>query len=167
VSRNSAFGIRKRAQSSLVECSAVECYPEENGSWRSDRFVNQNQVSHSGREHTRSKVVLGSHWLWAVINDCNCKDGSNKCNHPIQNLLLLVTESRTWDILVSEVVTTINDNSNLLGENLKNIKITTSTLLDANVEAGIKNQYNRKVEHIYTDVSSPECWKYYKHFESW
>jgi hypothetical protein len=38
--------------------------------------------------------VLGSHWLWAVIIDCNCNSVSI---NPIQNPLLLVTEHRTSD----------------------------------------------------------------------
>jgi hypothetical protein len=39
--------------------------------------------------------VLDSHWLWAVIIDCNCNISASKPNLPIQNPLLLVTELRT------------------------------------------------------------------------
>jgi hypothetical protein len=38
--------------------------------------------------------VLGSHWLWVVIIDCNCNRSTNKSSHPIQNPLLLVTQIR-------------------------------------------------------------------------
>jgi hypothetical protein len=36
------------------------------------------------------------------------KEDGNKSNHPIQNHSLLVTEHRTRDILMSDVVTIIN-----------------------------------------------------------
>jgi hypothetical protein len=56
---------------SLSESSFVSC------EW----LVNQNQVSHSRRktrrEDSHSPVrmewFLGSHWLWAVVIDCDCK----------------------------------------------------------------------------------------------
>jgi hypothetical protein len=69
--------------------------PAENGSRGSDRFVNQNQVSHRGREDTRSAVrntASLSHWFWVVIVDCYCNRSAYKSNHPFQNPLLLVTE---------------------------------------------------------------------------
>jgi hypothetical protein len=50
-----------------------------------------------------------------IVSCCNLlslrvivKEGVNKSNHPIHNPLLLVTELQRRDILVSEVVTTIN-----------------------------------------------------------
>jgi hypothetical protein len=50
--------------------------------------------------------VLGSHWLRAVVNwlwlRVVIKEGVNKSNHPIQNLLLLVTEPRTRDHINKE-----------------------------------------------------------------
>jgi hypothetical protein len=56
----------------------VECQTADNGSWRSDRLVNQNQVCHGRREDTLSLVrnggVLDGHWLWTVIIVCNCKE---------------------------------------------------------------------------------------------
>jgi hypothetical protein len=53
-----------------VECSVVECQPADNGSWRSDRLVNQNQVSHSGREDTRSPVRNGASLRQSLIVSC-------------------------------------------------------------------------------------------------
>jgi hypothetical protein len=43
------------------------------------------------------ELVLGSHWLWAVIMGCNWNWNANKSNHPIQNPLLSVTQTpHTW-----------------------------------------------------------------------
>jgi hypothetical protein len=58
-----SFGIRKRAQ-----CSAVE--PAENGSWRSDWIINQNQVSDSRREDTRSPVMNEASLRQSLIVSC-------------------------------------------------------------------------------------------------
>jgi hypothetical protein len=48
--------------------------------------------------------VLASHWFWAVIIDLNCNRSANKFKYPIQNPLLLVTEPRTPDSIVSLTV---------------------------------------------------------------
>jgi hypothetical protein len=53
-----------------VQCSAVECYPADNGSWRCDRFANQKQASHSGREDIRSPVRNGASLRQSVIVSC-------------------------------------------------------------------------------------------------
>jgi hypothetical protein len=67
----------------------------------SSPIVNQNQISHSGREDSRrmrenENGVLGSHWL---LSSCNwlwlrviVKEAVNKSNYPIKNPLLLVTQ---------------------------------------------------------------------------
>jgi hypothetical protein len=47
-------------ESSEAECSAVECEPTDNGSRRSDRLVNQNQVRHSRRGDARSPAGNGA-----------------------------------------------------------------------------------------------------------
>jgi hypothetical protein len=57
-------------ENSEVQCSAVECYPEDNGSRRSDRFKNQNQVSHRSREDTRSPVRNGASLRQPLTLNC-------------------------------------------------------------------------------------------------
>jgi hypothetical protein len=45
--------------------------------------------------------VLSSHWLWADKIGCNCNRSANKSNHPIQNSLLLVTQTpHTWQYTI-------------------------------------------------------------------
>jgi hypothetical protein len=77
-------------------------------SGRSDRFVNQNQVSHSGREDTRSplrnEASLDSHGLWALIINCNCKGSAHKSSHPVHNPLYSSRNPPIHDILVLEVL---------------------------------------------------------------
>jgi hypothetical protein len=51
------------------------------------------------------KRVLDSHWLWAVIIDCNCKGSASKSNQPIENPSLLVTQTpHTWQYVVKMYV---------------------------------------------------------------
>jgi hypothetical protein len=44
--------------------------------------------------------VVDSHWLWAVITDCNCKELLINFNHRIQNPLLLVTPTPIRDNMI-------------------------------------------------------------------
>jgi hypothetical protein len=85
-------------------------------------FVNENQVSHSRRKarreisrrtRMRMKRALGSQgFSWRMITSyCNwlrlreiLKEGVNKSNHPIQNPLLLFTESRTRDSIKQAIL---------------------------------------------------------------
>jgi hypothetical protein len=49
-------------------------------------------IRHSRSENTRGPARNGanlSHWLWAIIVNCNCIRSGNKSNHPIQNPLYL------------------------------------------------------------------------------
>jgi hypothetical protein len=47
-------------------------------SWRSDRLINQNQDSHAKGKtlgvQQGMKLVVESHWLWAVKTDCNYEE---------------------------------------------------------------------------------------------
>jgi hypothetical protein len=41
--------------------------------------------------------VVSSHWLWAVIINCNCNRSATKSNHLINNPLVFVTQTpNTW-----------------------------------------------------------------------
>jgi hypothetical protein len=65
---------------------------------RSNWFVNQNQVSHSRREDTRSPVRNGASLKQSLFVRCyNCNRSAKYSNYPIQNPLLLVTQTpHTW-----------------------------------------------------------------------
>jgi hypothetical protein len=53
-------------------------------------------------------LVIDCELLEVIVNKRDCNRSANNANNPIQNPSLLVTEDRTREILVSEVVTTIN-----------------------------------------------------------
>jgi hypothetical protein len=65
---------------------------------RSNRIVNQNQVSHSGREYTRSPVRNGASLRQSLfVSGYNCNRSANKSNHRTQNPLFKSRKPRTRD----------------------------------------------------------------------
>jgi hypothetical protein len=70
VIRHSPFVRGFGSETRWVEWSAVECSSADNGSWRSDRFVNENQVSDSGREDTCSPLRNGASLRQSLIVSC-------------------------------------------------------------------------------------------------
>jgi hypothetical protein len=46
-------------------------------------------------------LVIVCELLWAIVIKSDCKRSANKSNHPIQNQLLLVTEPRSRDSVLT------------------------------------------------------------------